>query len=412
MKKKVLSIALWFIFLATISCDKNTSNSGKRPVFTSMSLPAKTEQVLNYPHWSSPPEMFIDVTKNYIADIKTELGDIQIQLFVDKAPITVNNFVFLSREKFYDNTSFYRVIKDFIAQAGKPAGEAAEGPGYYIPDEKSPDLFFDEPGYVAMVSHGQPNLNGSQFFISTYRMAPYFDGMVTIFGKVVKGMDILYALKLRNPDYDSFEGTRISTIEISEVPESLLPSPKPRQIKAPVLVEGRPLAKLPVEEREYIYNTKPDMVIKKSQSYTADIITNIGTIVVQLRPDIAPESVNNFYILAKLGYWDNFPINNVVRSRCVITGIPMEQPNSDVGYYLPPEFNAEFLIARGKLGYYIHARQDNQRSSSGSILYFMKTNDPRGNYGTVFGQISEKSMELVDKLTTNDKIIRIEIIEK
>ena len=159
--------------------------------------------------------MTIDKTKQYFATIKTEKGDIRIQLFADKAPNTVNNFVFLSRQHFYDNTTFHRVIENFMAQGGDPTGTGGGGPGYKFADEFHPDLKHDAAGILSMANAGA-NTNGSQFFI-TYAPQPHLDGKHSVFGKVVSGMDALKALTLRDPSKNpTFPGERIVTITIEE----------------------------------------------------------------------------------------------------------------------------------------------------------------------------------------------------
>ena len=165
--------------------------------------------------WSSPPPMTIDKTKQYFATFKTEKGDIRIQLFADKAPNTVNNFVFLARQHFYDNTTFHRVMANFMAQGGDPTGTGGGGPGYRFADEFHPDLKHDAAGILSMANSGK-NTNGSQFFI-TYAPQPHLDGAHAVFGKVVSGMDVLNALTPRDPSkYPTFTGDRIITIAIEE----------------------------------------------------------------------------------------------------------------------------------------------------------------------------------------------------
>ncbi|MGB9593450.1 MAG: peptidylprolyl isomerase [Anaerolineae bacterium] len=165
--------------------------------------------------WSSPPPMAIDPAKQYFAVLKTEKGDIRIQLFADKAPKTVNNFVFLARQGFYDNTTFHRVIPGFMAQGGDPTGTGAGGPGYRFADEFHPDLKHDSEGILSMANAG-PNTNGSQFFI-TYAPQPHLDGRHSVFGKVVSGMDVLRALTPRDPSTNpTFSGDRLLTVVIEE----------------------------------------------------------------------------------------------------------------------------------------------------------------------------------------------------
>jgi cyclophilin family peptidyl-prolyl cis-trans isomerase len=159
--------------------------------------------------------MLIDTKKEYIATLKTEQGDIVIQLFPDKAPMAVNSFVFLARKGWLNNTPFHRVIPGFVAQSGDPSGSGYGGPGYYFANEIS-DLKFDKAGVVAMANAG-PDSNGSQFFI-TYDQTAQLDGQFTIFGQVIEGMDIAEKLTARDPAQlgDLPEGTKILSIEIQE----------------------------------------------------------------------------------------------------------------------------------------------------------------------------------------------------
>ena len=140
--------------------------------------------------WSAPPEMSIDVAKAYFATISTTMGDIDVKLLVEDAPRTVNNFVFLAREGFYENVKFHRIIKDFMVQTGDPTGTGSGGPGYRFPDE--PVVRKYEKGILAMANAG-PNTNGSQFFIvhgSAVNLPPNY----TIFGTVTRGMDVVDAI--------------------------------------------------------------------------------------------------------------------------------------------------------------------------------------------------------------------------
>jgi len=166
--------------------------------------------------WSKPPEMTIDPAKSYEAIIKTEKGDVRINLFADKAPVTVNNFVFLSRQGFYDGVTFHRVISGFMAQTGDPTGIGTGGPGYSFKDEFDPSLRHDSEGIVSMANAG-PNTNGSQFFI-TYAPEPHLDNVHTVFGKVIEGMDVVQSLKERDPSKDpnAPPGDKILTVEIIE----------------------------------------------------------------------------------------------------------------------------------------------------------------------------------------------------
>jgi cyclophilin family peptidyl-prolyl cis-trans isomerase/protein-disulfide isomerase len=147
-------------------------------------------------HFTECPPMMIDRTKQYIATLHTEKGDVVIQLFADKAPYTVNSFVFLAQHGWYDNITFHSVIPEVYAQTGDPSGTGKGTPGYYVITEILPDLTFDKPGTVAMVNSG-PDTSGSQFFI-TYAETPQFNGQYAIFGEVLSGMDVLKSLTPRD----------------------------------------------------------------------------------------------------------------------------------------------------------------------------------------------------------------------
>jgi cyclophilin family peptidyl-prolyl cis-trans isomerase len=167
--------------------------------------------------YNSPPEMVIDPAKQYTATFKTEHGDIHIALFADKAPKTVNNFVFLARDGFYDGTTFHRVIDDFMAQGGDPDGTGTGGPGYRFDDEPGAlALKHDGPGVLSMANAG-PNTNGSQFFI-THIATPWLDGKHGVFGKVAdkESLDVLMKLRTRDPQRDSQPGSRLDAVEITE----------------------------------------------------------------------------------------------------------------------------------------------------------------------------------------------------
>ena len=169
--------------------------------------------------YTTCPPMVIDPAKQYTATLKTDLGDIEIELFADKAPLTVNTFVFLAREGWFDNTIFHRVISGFVAQGGDPTGSGFGGPGYEYSNEIS-DLTFDEAGLVGMANSGA-DTNGSQFFI-TYDALPDLTGSYTIFGKVTKGMDIATQFVPRDASTAQQtgerlpEGTKILSVTISE----------------------------------------------------------------------------------------------------------------------------------------------------------------------------------------------------
>ncbi len=158
--------------------------------------------------WNKPPEMQIEQQKQYIATIETEKGSIELELYPQHAPRTVNNFVFLSRQGFYDGVTFHRVVKSpypFVIQGGDPTGSGRGGPGYKFEDECVGNPLKHETGVISMANAG-PNTNGSQFFI-TLAATPHLNGKHTVFGKVRSGQDVVNRIE---------EGDRMTKVTISE----------------------------------------------------------------------------------------------------------------------------------------------------------------------------------------------------
>jgi peptidylprolyl isomerase len=165
--------------------------------------------------YSSAPPMLIDKSKSYTATFKmAKGGEFTIQLYADKAPITVNSFVFLAKQGYFDGVTFHRVLEGFMAQGGDPTGTGNGGPGYSFVNEDS-DLTFDKAGVVAMANAGR-DTNGSQFFI-TFSPQQRLDGDYTIFGQVTSGMDVVNAISLRDPDqHPTTPGDAIDSVTITE----------------------------------------------------------------------------------------------------------------------------------------------------------------------------------------------------
>ena len=155
--------------------------------------------------WDSPPDMQIDPSKAYRVTIESSKGAIELELYPEHAPKTVNNFVFLAREGFYDGISFHRVIADFMIQGGDPTGSGRGGPGYKFEDEVAGNPLKHETGVISMANAG-PNTNGSQFFI-THAPQPHLNGKHTVFGKVVKGKEVVDAIQ---------QGDKMERLEVSE----------------------------------------------------------------------------------------------------------------------------------------------------------------------------------------------------
>jgi cyclophilin family peptidyl-prolyl cis-trans isomerase len=211
--RRGIALGLAAIGLVVVTaCGSTTTETAATPP----TAPAGIEEGGAALRWSSPPTMQIDPSKSYEAVFMTEIGDFRVRLFPDQAPVTVNNFVFLARQGYYDNTTFHRVLPGFMAQGGDPTGTGGGGPGYTFEDEFDPDLQFDKPGLLAMANRG-PNTNGGQFFI-TYAPTPHLNGLHTIFGEVVEGAEVLGSLRPRDPqDNPDYQGDRLLSIEIIEI---------------------------------------------------------------------------------------------------------------------------------------------------------------------------------------------------
>ena len=157
--------------------------------------------------YPSAPPLSIDPQKRYTAVFKTEKGEFAVELYAAQAPNTVNNFVFLARDHFYDGVTFHRVIRGFMAQSGCPTGTGTGGPGYKFGDEFDPNLRHNGPGILSMANAG-PNTNGSQFFI-THVATPWLDGKHSVFGQVTEGQDVVNAIKA---------GDIMKSVTVSEAP--------------------------------------------------------------------------------------------------------------------------------------------------------------------------------------------------
>jgi peptidyl-prolyl cis-trans isomerase B (cyclophilin B) len=153
--------------------------------------------------YSAPPPMTIDTSKQYTATIETEKGNLVLELFASDTPVTVNNFVFLAREGFYNGTTFHRVVPGFVVQGGDPTGTGTGTPGYYFADEFTEHTHVT--GALSMANSG-PNTNGCQFFI-TYAPQPHLDGKHTVFGQLIEGTDVLEKIE---------QGDTITRITIEE----------------------------------------------------------------------------------------------------------------------------------------------------------------------------------------------------
>ena len=178
------------------------------PVWTQIPTEIGEERIMQ---WDKSPEMMLDTTKQYRAIIETEKGNLVLELFAADVPNTVNNFVFLATNGYYDGTTFHRVLPGFMAQGGDPTGKGSGGPGYRFDDEFT--KHWHEAGALSMANAGA-NTNGSQFFIC-YTPQHGLDGKHTVFGQLVEGMDVLESITPRNPaENPQFEGDKLLSVRI------------------------------------------------------------------------------------------------------------------------------------------------------------------------------------------------------
>jgi cyclophilin family peptidyl-prolyl cis-trans isomerase len=214
---KHLKYQIYFALLPLVfvlfSCSTSATPTPEIPTLAAANQ--KEPQLVGTKQYDAAPPMTIDTHKHYLATVKMENGgEFVVELFPDKAPLTVNSFVFLANQGYFDGVTFHRVIDGFMAQGGDPTGTGTGGPGYMFKNENN-DLKFDKPGVVAMANAG-PDTNGSQFFI-TYGPQDYLNGGYTIFGQVISGMDIVNGITRRDPQSNpSFTGDAIKSITISE----------------------------------------------------------------------------------------------------------------------------------------------------------------------------------------------------
>ncbi len=350
--------------------------------------------------YTAAPPMQIDPQKYYVATLVTEKGDITLELYADKVPHTVNNFVFLAREGFYDNTTFHRVIPGFMAQGGDPTGTGTGGPGYTFADEFDPTLAHDRVGVLSMANAGA-DTNGSQFFI-TFTPTPWLDDRHTVFGRVIDGVDVLFSLRERDPETATVPGDRIVTIRITE-------SDTPPVSKLPADTDI-PMPQEPAARYE-LYTQPPEMTLDLTKTYVATLKTAKGDIEVTLDAQAAPLTVNNFVFLARAGFFDGLTFHRVEPDFVIQGGDPLGTGEGGPGYMLPAEIGL-----RHEEGSMAMARLPDQgnprRMSSGSQFYITlaATSQLDGSY-TVFGKVTS-GMDVVKSITVGDVIESVVISER
>jgi len=358
--------------------------------------------------FSGPAAMTIKPDTIYLATFVTAKGNIVAELYQD-TPQSANNFITLAGNGFYDGLTFHRVEPGFVIQGGDPMGDGSGGPGYTIPAE----INHTHPrGALAWARTGDPvnperRSSGSQFYVTLADQPGLDQGGYTVFGQVVAGMDVVDQIAV---------GDVITRVEISESTEpSRLPTPTPTpEPKAPVMEEGRPLAQVPVEGRDKIYNMAPELIIDTAKSYQATLTTAKGEIVIDLDPTGAPQAVNSFVLLANLGFYDGLPVAYVESANYAVMGSPAAQPDSDVGYALEPEVLPEGSgIVTGTVSLYpVYDQLSGVIRASGSQFFISFALAPEADTPlSVIGQVT-LGMDVATRLEMGDIITKIVITEK
>lgn len=223
MKKLLLALLIGLLFLPAIS-QAQESDTRQTPdeICASAPNPAPEPATREY----TQPEQVLETGVDYAAVLCTESGAVYVDLFETLAPLTVNSFVFLSQNGFYNNTTFHRVLADFMAQGGDPTGTGSGGPGYTVLDEYVAYMTFDRPWLLATANSnnrdaGRTDTNGSQFFITTV-VTDWLNYNHTIFGEVLSGQDVVAGLRLRDPQTDTTPGAALNTIVIVTDPNSVI----------------------------------------------------------------------------------------------------------------------------------------------------------------------------------------------
>jgi cyclophilin family peptidyl-prolyl cis-trans isomerase len=385
------------------------ANSGNRvptpPADGSRPL-AETPAPARADGFSGPAPMSIDPSKIYEATIVTSKGNIVAELYQD-TPESVNNFVTLAQNGFYDGLTFHRVEPGFVIQGGDPKGDGTGSVGYTIPAEIKHTHSKGALAWARTSDEVNPDRNssGSQFYI-TLADTPFLDGAYTVFGQVIEGMDVAEKIAV---------GDKIERIDIKTVDASRMPTPTPTpEPKAPAAEEGRPLAKLAADQRANLYNTAPVTTVDPNKSYQATIKTSKGDVVIDLDAKSAPETVGNLILLANLGFYDGMPIAYLQPDSYAVFGSPNSQPDSDIGYALDLEHsaNASPVITGTVSMYPVSDRTSGGVKASGSQFFVSFVQAPNSDTPlNSFGQVTS-GMEILKELKAGDVVDSVQISEK
>jgi cyclophilin family peptidyl-prolyl cis-trans isomerase len=365
------------------------TTDGSRPL-------ADLEPAQRHGVYGQAPDMVIDPDTIYLATISTAKGDVVLELFGQEAPIAVNNFVVLSQLGFYDAMPVYPVGPPQAVLTGDPTGDGQGNPGYDLPAEIGIPNLAGTMGYLRFPDQINPEQlsNGSQIYI-TLEAVPDIDGVYAAFGQVIEGLDVLSQLVM---------GDVIDTIAISEAETRVAPTPAPPTPTptpfAPSSAADRPLAALDPAERIDAFNMPPAMELEEGVDYQARITTDVGEIVVDLFEEQTPLTVNNFVVLANLGFFDNTLFHRVIDGFMAQAGDPSGSGRGGPGYVFADEIVPELVF--DKAGLLAMANAGPGTNGSQFFITFDAADWLNGQH-TIFGQVIEGE-DLLPQILRRDPV--------
>ena len=343
--------------------------------------------------WDAPPAMSIDTAKQYHATLHTSYGDITVELYPREVPVTVNNFVFLARQGFYDGVAFHRIVRGFMVQGGDPTGTGRGGPGYRFADEQVTRDYVR--GALAMANSG-PDSNGSQFFImhEDFALPPDY----TIFGMVTDGIEVVDAIA-NSPVEVGPGGERslpveqivIRSIGISETERTTAAAPaatpaaassdEPPAVSCPTPPAAS--AATQPQEADMQWDAPPAMSIDTEKQYCATLRTTHGDITVALHASEAPVTVNNFVFLARQGFYNGVRFHRIIQGFMVQSGDPTGTGRGGPGYRFADEpVTRDYL--RGTL-----AMANAGPNTNGSQFFIVHQDAGLPPAYTIFGMVTD-----------------------
>ena len=396
---KALLPAMVALLVASMACGGEEEETS--PVASSATASAAQPQAAIM-QWAAPPTMSVDASKAYHATLRTTYGDITVELYPGEVPVTVNNFVFLARQGFYDGVAFHRVLREFMIQGGDPTGTGRGGPGYRFADEQVTRDYLR--GTLAMANSG-PDTNGSQFFIMHEDFALPKD--YTIFGMVTEGWVVLDAIantavSARVPGGEQSlplddiviqsievrEGEKISSAPATPIPSAAASASQPTPTPSAAVAAQQP------QEANMQWESPPAMSIDTARQYQATLRTTYGDITVELHPSEVPATVNNFVFLARQGFYDGVRFHRIIRGFMVQSGDPTGTGRGGPGYRFADEpVTRDYL--RGTL-----AMANAGPNTNGSQFFIMHQDGGLPPAYTIFGLVTE-GLDVLDAIANS-----------